>query len=84
MENFLDETPYSVHNDTEQKGDDPAMDINSLLPLLLGGDNTNEISRASGASQQDVGSVLTSALPMLLGGKSEKGTCRRCRGFAIL
>ena len=52
------------------------MDINSLLSMLLTSSNTNEISQKSGASQQDVGSVLTSALPMLLGGKSENSTAK--------
>lgn len=52
------------------------MDINSLLSMVLGGGNTDEISQKSGASQQDVSSVLTSALPLLLGGKSEKATAK--------
>ena len=61
---------------TNQKGDESVMDINSLLSMLLTSSNTNEISQKSGASQQDVGSVLTSALPMLLGGKSENSTAK--------
>ena len=52
------------------------MDINALLPLLLGGDNANEISRQTGASTQDVTNVLSSALPQLLEGKNEKTTAR--------
>jgi hypothetical protein len=48
------------------------MDINSLLGTMLGADSLAGISQATGASQQEVGSVLSAALPSLLNGLSQQ------------
>ena len=44
------------------------MDMSALLGALLSGDNVQSLSQASGASTQDVQSVLSAALPSLLNG----------------
>ena len=51
------------------KGVNDNMDIGNLLSSLL---SSNDVSEKSGASKADVTSVLTEALPMLLGGTKEK------------
>ncbi len=48
------------------------MDIQSLLGQLLSSDSLEGLSKASGASSSDVQSVLTQALPALLGGAEKQ------------
>ena len=48
------------------------MDISSLMGTLLGSDSISGISQATGASQQEVTSVLSAALPSLLSGVSQQ------------
>ncbi len=48
------------------------MDIQSLLGQLLSSDSLQGLSQASGASAADVQSVLTQALPALLGGAQKQ------------
>ena len=51
------------------------MDISSLLTDLLSGGNVKEISKESGATQKDVKSVLSAALPLIAeGNPSEEQT----------
>ena len=44
------------------------MDFNELMSTMLGGDSIKNISKVSGASQNEVMNVLASALPNLLSG----------------
>ncbi len=48
------------------------MDIQGLLGMLLSSDSLQGLSRASGSSASDVQSVLTQALPLLLGGAEKQ------------
>ena len=60
------------------------MDISSLMGTLLGADSLNGISQATGASQQEVGSVLSAALPSLLSGVSQQAdNAETAEGFDI-
>ena len=44
------------------------MDLNALMGTLLSGDAVSNMSQLTGASQEEVQSVLTSALPAMLNG----------------
>ncbi len=60
------------------------MDINSLLGTMLGAESLTGISQATGASQQEVGSVLSAALPSLLNGVSQQAdNAETAAGFDI-
>ena len=48
------------------------MDLNALLNTMLSGESLESISRMSGSSQAEVKSVLSAALPSLLGGALEQ------------
>ncbi len=48
------------------------MDINSLVSTLLSSDSVKNVSKRTDASEKDVQSVLTSALPLLLEGVSSQ------------
>ena len=47
------------------------MDIKTVISSLLEKDNVAEISRASGESEENTRSLLTSALPLLLGAQQQ-------------
>ena len=48
------------------------MDLTSLLGAFLGGQSTSGISQATGTSSSAVSSILTAAIPALLGGASQQ------------
>ena len=59
------------------------MDLKKLTSTLLSADSIKELSSLTGTSKNDVSSVLTEALPALLGGAKDqaKGT-NTAKGFA--
>lgn len=59
------------------------MDMNALMSTLLSGDAITGMSQATGASQDEVKSVLSSALPSLLGGaQAQAADAATAAGFA--
>lgn len=48
------------------------MDLNALMGTLLSGDTVANMSQLTGASQQEVQSVLSSALPAMLNGAQQQ------------